>query len=276
MGKKLRFLASKPGGAGTLLLGCPLEETLTFRKGTRLGPSAIREASEGLETFSPGLDRDLEDVSFGDLGDLDLPSGDLEGSLSLIRQRARELFSSGRRVLALGGEHLVTLPLLEAALSVHPHLAVLQLDAHADLREEYLGQRLSHATVMRRLLELSQDLVIYQCGVRSGTREEMNLARGCRQIQIIPRHRICKSPLTRRRLYVTLDLDILDPGVLPGTGTPEPGGWTFQELEECLHALRRCQVIGADVVELAPGLDPAGVSAITAAKVVRELLLIFP
>ena len=260
--------------AGTLLLGCPLEETATFRRGARLGPSAIREASEGLETFSPGLNRDLEEVSFGDLGDLDLPCGHLEGSLSVIRQRASQLLSSGRRVLALGGEHLITLPLLEAALSVHPDLALLQVDAHADLRDEYLGHRLSHATVMRRLLELSRDLVIYQCGVRSGTREEMDLARRSPQIQVIPRHRICTSLPTERPLYLTVDLDILDPGVLPGTGTPEPGGWSFHELEGFLHALKGCQVIAADVVELAPGLDPSGVSAITAAKVVRELLLV--
>ncbi len=275
MEEEIRFLASKrTGETKTLLLGCPLEETVTFRQGARLGPPAIREASEGLETFSPALNRDLEEVSFGDLGDLTLPRGDLDGSLSVIRQRARQLFSSGRRVLALGGEHLITLPLLEAAISVHPHLQLLQLDAHADLREDYQGQRLSHATVIRRILGLSKDLVVYQCGVRSGTQEEMGLARRSGQIQVLKRHGICNSIFRNDPLYLTLDLDVLDPGVLPGTGTPEPGGWSFGALEEGLHALRGCQVVGADVVELAPGLDPSGVSAIVAAKAVRELLLV--
>ena len=275
MEEEIRFLSSKrTGETKTLLLGCPLEETVTFRQGTRLGPPAIREASEGLESFSPALNRDLEAVSFGDLGDLTFRRGDLDSSLSVIRQRAHHLFSSGRRVLALGGEHLITLPLLEAAISVYPHLRLLQLDAHADLREEYQGQRLSHATVIKRILGLSKDVMVYQCGVRSGTQEEMNLARHSNQIQVLQRHGICNNIFQNHPFYLTLDLDVLDPGVLPGTGTPEPGGWSFRALEESLHALRGCQVVGADVVELAPGLDPSGVSATVAAKVVRELLLV--
>ncbi|MBI2881861.1 MAG: agmatinase [Candidatus Tectomicrobia bacterium] len=278
-----RFLAAAASydEADWVLLGFPLEETVTFRPGTREGPRALRSASEGLETYSPLLDRDLEEIPVCDRGDLEIPPvsgrGDaaLAPLLSRIRGQAARVLADGKRLLALGGEHLLTLPLVEAALSRHTDLAVVQIDAHADLRDSYEGRRLSHATVMRRVLELAEGLVLVQVGVRSGIREEMDLAR--QSVQVLP----CAPEalfdlldgLSPRPLYLSLDLDVLDPGVLPGTGTPEPGGWTFRELERILHRVGGRNLIGADVVELSPVLDPSGISAVTAARCVREILL---
>ncbi|MFQ5692304.1 MAG: agmatinase, partial [Nitrospinota bacterium] len=195
--------------------------------------------------------------------------------LTRIRERAAGILADGKRLLALGGEHLVTLPLIEAALPEHPGLVVVQLDAHADLRSDYEGRRLSHATVMRRVTELGEDPVVVQAGIRSGTREEMNLARRSLRVQPCSGENLFDvlDGLSGRPLYLTLDLDVLDPGVLPGTGTPEPGGWAFRELEAILHGLGERKIVAADVVELSPELDPSGVSAVTAARCVREILL---
>ena len=284
-----RFLAAGTpyDRADWVLLGCPLEETVTFRPGTRQGPAAIRPASQGLETYSPLLRRDLEEVAFCDWGDLDLPPlpplppasgrGDQEVSslLDLIRNRAARILDDGKRPFILGGEHLLTLPLVEAALSRHPGLTVVQLDAHADLRESYEGRRLSHATVMRRVIERSEDLALVQAGVRSGTREEMDFARRSTQVQPATPDNLFAvlDAIVTGPIHLSLDLDVLDPGTLPGTGTPEPGGWTFRELEGLIHRLKGRRVVSADVVELSPGLDPTGVSAVTAARCVREILL---
>jgi agmatinase len=267
--------------AGWVLLGCPLEETVTFRPGTRKGPQAIRPASDGLETYSPLIGRDLEDVCFCDLGDLTIPpaSGREDDAiaplLSEIRTEAARIINDGKRLLALGGEHLVSLPLIEAALSRHTDLVVVQLDAHADLREEYEGRRLSHATVMRRVMELSDGLILAQSGIRSGTRDEFDLARLSPQVKVCDVDDLFEflDEVPSSPIYLSLDLDILDPSALPGTGTPEPGGWTFRDLESVLHRLANRNMIGADVVELSPDLDPSGVSAVTAARCVREILL---
>ncbi len=267
--------------ADWILLGCPLEETVTFRPGARNGPASIRSASQGLERYSPPLDRDLEEISVCDLGDLDLPPADSRGDegvaplLSHIRERAAGVLADDKRLLVLGGEHLLTLPLVEATLQRHPDLVVVQLDAHADLRDNCEGRKLSHATVMRRVTELEEGVVLFQVGIRSGTRKEIELAR--RSIQVQPCDVATLFELldgvSPRSIYLSLDLDVLDPGTLPGTGTPEPGGWTFQDLESVLHRLGRHKVVGGDVVELSPDLDPSGISAVTAARCVREILL---
>ncbi|MFQ5912665.1 MAG: agmatinase [Nitrospinota bacterium] len=282
-GPAARFLAAEASfeEADWILLGCPLEQTVTFRPGTCKGPLAIRSASEGLETYSPPLRRDLEEISFCDLGDLELPSATGRGDerlaplLSRIREKASQVLSRGKRLLTIGGEHLLTLPVVEAALRRHPRLAVVQLDAHADLRNDYESRQLSHATVMRRVTELSEELILIQAGVRSGTREELDWARRSSQVKPSRPGELFDllDGLSSRPLYVSLDLDVLDPGVLPGTGTPEPGGWTFRELESVLHGLVGRNVVGVDVVELSPELDPSGISAVTASRCVREILL---
>lgn len=261
-------------GAPFSLLGLPFDGTCSFRPGARFGPGAIREASWVLETYSPALDLDLDGTKVADLGDLDLAGPD---PWAEIGEAAREVLATGTRLLALGGEHSVTPPLVAAHLERHPDLAVLQFDAHADLRPEYLGEARSHACAVRRCLDLLPPERVAQFGIRSGTREEFGWMR--EHGTLFP-----ADPEGVRRaldraggpLYLTVDLDVFDPAHLPGTGTPEPGGITYREFEACLQAIRDSgrPVVGADVVELSPGWDPTGKSAVLAAKVVREVLLL--
>jgi len=271
---KIPFIEAKRDGP-LALLGVPIEATLSYRLGAGAGPMAVRRVSEVLETYSPYLDLDLEDLPFEDLGDLPLCRGPVEGCLARVQEEVEALLGEGKVVLALGGEHLVTLPLVKAHMVFWPDLVVFHLDAHMDLRDEYEGRLLSHATVMRRVWEEVEGRV-YQLGVRSGTREEWIFSRGhCR---------LCPFDLSKlgdfldevggAPVYLTLDLDILDPGYLPGTGTPEGGGVTPRELFSALAFFRGRNLVGADVVELSPVHDVTGVSTVLAAKVVREILLL--
>jgi agmatinase len=262
------YMASAASGA-ICLLGAPFDSTTSYRPGSRFGPAAIREASYGLETFSPAQIADLEDCSFTDRGDLELPFGDPVPALALIEQATREILSEGNTPFLLGGEHLVSLGAIRAAADAFGDLMVIHLDGHADLRDDYLGQKLSHATVMRRVCDLVGPERIRQIGIRSCTRQEHGLAV---DLASLPEQIAMRTG--QRPCYLTCDLDILDPSVLPGTGTPEPGGLTFQELVAILISIMtRCRVVGLDVVELAPQLDPSGVSAVVAAKVVRECII---
>ncbi|MEE9273676.1 MAG: agmatinase [bacterium] len=269
-----------------VLFGCPFDETASRRKGARSGPGALRAASDAIETYSPLLDADLEDLPFCDVGDLALPEGDVAGALERIGAEARRILSAGKIPFGLGGDHLVSLPLIEAAAEAHPGLLVLQWDAHADLRDAYEGAALSHATVMRRAGERVGPGRVLPFGVRSGTREEWTRLRGEARL----RGEDGPRPLTPAAveealgesagapLYLTLDLDVLDPGEFPGTGTPEPGGVSFAALSACIAALGRAgaPIVALDAVELSPPCDPGGVSAVAAAKAVRELLLVLP
>ncbi len=264
----MTYMSAQPDGR-ICLFGAPFDSTTSYRPGSRFAPGAIREASFGLETFSPALAGDLEDCSFMDLGDLELPFGDPTPALALVEQCTEGLLSRGKIPFLLGGEHLVSLGAIRAMHRRYPDLMIIHLDAHADLREEYLGMKLSHATVMRRVLDLVGAENIRQLGVRSCTRQEHGLAV---DLESIPEQIALRAGA--RPCYLTCDLDILDPSVLPGTGTPEPGGCTFPELVKLLTSiLARQHVMGLDVVELAPQLDPTGVSAVVAAKVVRECLI---
>jgi agmatinase len=262
--------------ADWVLVGMPYDGTCSYRPGTRFAPLAIRDASWGLETYSPVIDRDLETVWLTDGGDLDLPFGNRDVVLATIRGAAADVLSQGKYWAGLGGEHLVTLPVVEAYLERYPQLTVVHLDAHTDLRDDYLGERLSHATVLRRIVEQIGPDRLVQIGIRSGPKDEFAWMRH--------HGTLLQSPdelTTRLRrwgaetpVFVTLDLDVLDPSVFPGTGTPEPGGFTFGELQAWLVALRDANMVGFDVVELSPPYDPSGISAIAAAKAVRELLLL--
>ena len=275
-----RFLcAGSPfESARVVLLGCPFDETASFRRGARSGPDAIREASDCLETYSPGLDKDLGDAALCDMGDVDLSSGDTEAVLACIRAEASAVFQAGRRPVFLGGEHLVSLPLVEAALAACPSLAVFQWDAHADLRADYLGERLSHACVMRRILELDGVGPLRQFGVRSGTREEFAWMRANDTMRPLTPEAVAAALQEAGDLpiYLTLDVDVVNPGEMPGTGSPEPGGPGLDALIECIRVLdaSSARIVGADVVELAPEWDPSGASAVAAAKIVRELALV--
>ncbi len=270
------FMGAEPSAdnARVVLFGCPYDGTTSFRPGARFGPPAIRNVSDGLETFCPVLGLDLEDVRFADVGDLVLPPGDRDRALELIYQMACQVHARGQIPAALGGEHLLTLPLVRAALRYHPDLCVVQFDAHMDLRNEYLGVSLSHATVMRRVGELIRWECILQVGQRSGTQEEWELSERSgiiRTSDISPAQ--IREWVGDRPLYVTVDLDVLDPSVLPGTGTPEPGGVTFLTLQNWLVGLQDCKWVGWDVMELAPLLDASQVSSIVSAKIVRTLIL---
>jgi agmatinase len=268
------FLAADSSYAESLavIIGCPLDITSSFRPGTRFAPQAIRDVSWGLETYSPRLDRDLEDLKICDVGDISLPQGDPEGALGMIQCYLATVLGDKKFPILIGGEHLISLAVVRELAKRHQNLAVIQLDAHADFRQDYLGDSLSHATVMRRIADILGGENIFQLGIRSGTREEMNSARAMGSLSKVG------ETLRRaagRPVYLTVDLDILDPGVAPGVGVPEPGGLTFDECLSLISELSSLNVTGFDVVELSPPYDPTQQSAMAAAKLIRELILQF-
>ena len=260
-----------------VILGCPYDGSASFRPGARFGPSAIRRASWGIETFSPYFQRDLSQCSIHDMGDLELPLGEKKISLGLIRKALGKILSERKLPIILGGDHLITLPIIEEILPLYPQLYIIHIDAHTDLREEYLGEFLSHCTVMRRLIERLGEGRLFQIGIRSGTEDEFKLARKIKSIISLEPASL-NSMIRRLRnkpVYITLDLDVIDPSLLPGVGTPEPGGFTFQEFISLLKKLQTLHVIGFDIVELTPDYDPTQVSSITASVILREMILAF-
>lgn len=261
-------------GARLALFGMPYDGTCSFRPGTRFGPAAIRNISDGIETYCPVADRDLVDVQFADLGDLILPPGDKLESLQIIEKAAGELYNRGVLPAGLGGEHLVSLPLVKAAFERFPDAVLVQFDAHLDLRDDYLGTKLSHATVMRRIMEFVNPSQILQIGPRSGPREEFEVAKkfGTYRPDSFTAAEL-SAWIANRPVYVTLDLDVLDPSILPGTGTPEPGGVSFTTLQSWIVALTGVKWVGWDVVELSPDYDPSHVSSVVSSKVVRSMIL---
>jgi agmatinase len=225
-----------------------------------------------LETYSPALDRDLEDLKICDVGDLMLPHGSLEGALEAIQRYVATIMGDGKFPILLGGEHLISLPVVREVVKHHPSLVVIQLDAHADFLQKYEGEPLSHATVMRRIADLVGNENICQLGIRSGTKEEIRSAKATRSFAEI--HEVLRRA-AGRPVYLTVDLDILDPGVAPGVGTPEPGGLTFAEVISLISQMYALHVVGFDIVELTPPYDPTQQSAMAAAKLTRELILQF-
>ena len=259
------------------IFGAPFDGTVSFRPGTRFGPAQMRLESIGLETFSPYLGTDLLDRAVTDLGDLDLPFGNTVETLHRIREQVTAIIQEGKMPFMLGGEHLVTLPAVEAALSAWPDLCIVHFDAHADLREDYLGETLSHATVMRRIHDLVGDGRIFQFGIRSGSAEEFAFAAdGHVQMQPFTTDGVTdlQSAIGSRPVYLTIDLDVLDPSVFPGTGTPEAGGLSFNQLLSAVHALEPLRLVAADLVELSPHYDTSGISTAAALKIMRETLLV--
>ena len=271
------FMASRrdPAGCRVGLFGVPYDGTTSFRPGTRFGPAAIRDVSNGLETYCPQLDRDLEDLAFADLGAVDIPFGAPEPVLEAVRESTQAVLNLGLRPLMLGGEHSITAGAVAAVAAQHPDLVLVQLDAHADLRDSWLGSRHSHACAMRRCLEVLPSQQLFQLSIRSGTRVEFEELRGSGRLMAdVQTLAAALQPLQGRPLYLTVDLDWFDPAVLPGTGTPEPGGYLWADFAALVNVLHQHQLVAADVVELAPHLDPSGVSSVLAAKVTRSLLLL--
>ena len=263
--------------ASVVLFGAPFDSTTSFRPGARFGPAAMRHESFGLETYSPYQDADLTDYSVFDSGDLELCFGSAEQALRDIEERAEVILRDGKLPVLLGGEHLVTLGSFRAVLRHYPDVHIIHFDAHADLRDDYLGARLSHACVLRRCHDLVGDGRIHQFCIRSGERAEFRFAAQHTDLHPLTPDGLEETVRALRKtdapVYFTIDLDCLDPSVLPGTGTPEAGGITFLQLLGAIRTVAGCRIVGADVNELAPMLDPTGVSTATACKVLRELLL---
>lgn len=265
--------------AETVVFGAPYDSTCSFRPGTRFGPVAMRHDFQGLESYSPYLDLDLADRLIHDAGDMELPFGETKAVLEQIETWAAPLIAQGKQLVMLGGEHSLSLAMIRAYFAQHPELHVIHLDAHTDLRDDYLGNRYSHATVMKRAWEILGDRRIHQFGIRSGEREEFSFA--SEKLNIVPFVLDGIGDLARKLasanipVYVSLDLDVLDPSVFPGTGTPEPGGVTFLELLNGLMELKGLNIVGYDLMELSPHYDSSGISTSVACKLLREMLLAY-
>ncbi len=260
-----------------VIFGAPYDSTTSFRPGARFGPSAIRHESFGIETYSPYQDLDLTDYNTFDAGDLELRFGDPTSALSDIEDMASRILDDGKLPFLLGGEHLVTLGSVRAVFKKFPNLHIIHFDAHADLRDDYLGANLSHACVIRRCYDLVGDGRIHQFCIRSGEREEFMFANthtnmhrfnldGLEEVV----NELCKQ---NAPVYFTVDLDCLDPSVFPGTGTPEAGGITFSQLLSAIRTVCRANIVGADINELAPMLDQSGASTACGCKILREFIL---
>ena len=273
-----------PSGCQVGLFGVPYDGTTSFRPGTRFGPAAVRDVSNGLESYCPQLQMDLEDLAYADLGAVDIPFGAPEPVVEAVHRATRQVLNLGLKPLMLGGEHSISSGAVGAVAEQHPDLVLLQLDAHADLRDSWLGARHSHACAMRRCLEVLPSGQLLQLAIRSGTREEFQeLTQTQRLIQHRPDQdstilatslREALAPHQGKPLYLTVDLDWFDPAVMPGTGTPEPGGFLWHHFAALVDVLKQHQLVAADVVELAPQLDPTGVSSVLASKVTRSLLML--
>ncbi len=266
---------SEYAAADIVLLGAAFDATTSYRPGTRFASRVMRAESYGLETYSPYLDRDLSELAVFDAGDPELPFGEPAHALALLEEKIKTILADEKLPVMLGGEHLVTLAAVRAVTARYPDLHIIHLDAHADLRDDYLGAKLSHACVLRRCWDLLGDGRIFQFGIRSGDQSEFIWG-----AQHVWTHRFDLDGLQEKLeqlcgmpLYFTLDLDVLDPSVFPGTGTPEPGGISFQELLAGVHALRGHRIVGCDICELSPPYDPSGISTAAADKILRELLL---
>lgn len=261
--------------AEIVLFGAPFDSTTSFRPGTRFASRTMRGDSWGLETYSPYQDLDLEDFRVFDSGDLELCFGSPARALAQIQEHTAKILADGKIPGMIGGEHLVTLGAVRAAAEPYPDLCVLHFDAHTDLRDQYLGEPLSHATVMRRVWDILGDGRIYQFGIRSGERSEFQWAKEhvfTNKFDFTHLNEVTAS-LRGKPVYLSIDLDVLDPSVFPGTGTPEAGGVTFPELLQAIQTAAGLQIVGFDLNELSPPYDPSGISTATACKVLRELLL---
>lgn len=266
------WMAQNPdyNSADIIMLGMPFDGTVSYRSGSRFAPEQIRLASWGLEEYSPVFDKELADVNFHDAGDLEFPLGNTLKSLEQIKDNVEDIYKDGKRVFGVGGEHLVTLPEIEAVSKFFKDLAIIHFDAHTDLRKEYLGEKLSHSAVIRHCSEIVGAKNIKQIGIRSGLKEEWAF--------MSVYNTLCQEyndldELKDKPVFVTVDLDCLDTSIMPGTGTPEAGGMSFRELNGWFKYLKNFNIVGADVVELAPDYDASGASTAVATKVIRELLM---
>jgi agmatinase len=274
-----RFIACRASlpDARVALFGIPFEGRVNLRRGADHGPRELRLASDSIETYSPFLGRDLEDLALADLGDCELGDGTPREQLARAREEIRRFWRPGLLPVMLGGDHTATLPVIEVLAPAIPDLRILQLDAHPDLREEFLGERYNYASAMARVMDVVAPERVYQVGMRTGAREEFQR----KAPHLFPAHRLHPVEAVKRLLpelqahplYVTIDVDVLDPSEAPGTGAPEPCGITAAELVEIVRLLAPCRVVGTDLMEVAPAWDPSGRTGITASWILREAIL---
>jgi len=264
--------------SNVVLFSAPLDNTTSYRPGTRFAGNAVRVESIGIEWYSPYKEMDLKDYHTVDIGDLELPMGLVEESLDIIYDVSRKIVFDNKKPMMIGGEHLVTFQVVKALMEKYPNLHIIHLDAHTDLRDEFLGRKLSHATVIRRCYDILGDGKIFQFGIRSGDKHEFDFAKNghtyMQKFNFDGLDEIIEK-IKDKPVYITIDLDVLDPAVFPGTGTPEPGGMTFKDLLNAMKSFEKLNnVVGADLVELAPMLDSSNVSTVVAAKALREMILL--
>jgi len=264
--------------ANVVIFSSPMDATTSFRPGTRFAGNAIRVDSFGVEWYSPYQNRDLKQYQTCDIGDLDLPIGSVEPALKVIYKTVQKILKDDKKPMMIGGEHLVTYPVIQAMVEKYPNLHILHFDAHTDLREEFFGRKLSHATVLRRCYDLLGDGRIYQFGIRSGDSSEFQWAAEghtfLRKFDFVGLDQAIET-IKEDPVYITIDLDVLDPAYFPGTGTPEAGGMTYKELLGALGQFEKLNhIVGADIVELSPQLDVSGASTAVACKTLRELILL--
>ena len=262
-----------------VLYGMPMDWTVSYRPGSRFGPSRIREVSIGLEEYSAYLDREMHEVNYFDAGDIPLPFGNAQRSLDIIEEFIDQLLADGKFPLGMGGEHLVSWPVMKAVAKKYPNLAIIHMDAHTDLRTEYEGEPLSHSTPIRKIAEHIGPENVYSFGIRSGMKEEFEWAKEngmhISKFEVLEPLKEILPKLAGRPVYVTIDIDVLDPAHAPGTGTVDAGGITSKELLASIHEIARSdvQVVGGDLVEVAPIYDHSEQTANTASKLIREMML---
>ena len=263
-----------------VIFGAPFDGTACYRPGSRFAPHAIRTEAAGLEPYSPYLKKEISEVPIFDAGDLETPFGSAARSLDMIEEISTKIISDGKIPFMIGGEHLVTLGAVRAAVKKYPDLNIIHFDAHADLADDYMGEKFSHATVIKRCFEIMESGKVFQFGIRSMSKEEDlfisdrvvsdRIEQNRYELKNLPQ---ALMQLENKPVYLTIDIDVLDPSVLPGTGTPEPGGVSFVDLIGAIHKMTGLNIVGCDINELAPHYDSSGVSTVVACKVMRELLL---
>lgn len=263
--------------AEVVIFSCPMDTTTSFRPGTRFAGNAIRVDSFGMEWYSPYRDRSLKEVKTCDIGDLDLPIGNAEQALLEIERVTEDILNHNKLPVMIGGEHLCTLGVVRSLIKKYPNLHMIHFDAHTDLRDDFFGMKLSHATVLRRCYDLLGDNRIYQFGIRSGDRDEFQWAKGKTFLRKFDLEGLKEAiqAIKDKPVYITIDLDVLDPAYFPGTGTPEAGGITYKELLSAIDDFTKLNdIVGADLVELSPHYDASGASTAVASKTLREMVLL--
>jgi agmatinase len=261
-----------------VILGVPFDVTSTYRSGAKFAPIAIRDASQNVECYSFRTGIDVEDLKTHDLGDLHV-SGDVELTLGRLALVAQDLFKEDKVPVFIGGEHTITLGI---ARSLDKNVAIVSFDAHLDLRDDYLGLTVSHTTFMRRINQEVKPSKILEIGTRAVCKEELDYAKEA-GIDYITAQQIRKDGTKKtaetikstlkgyEKVYVTIDMDVLDPAFVPAVPNPEPEGLDTTTLLNLLDAVCDSRVIGFDVVEVAPQYDQ-GITAIQATKVIFEVL----